>query len=175
MTIKTLSVLLILALSLVACQNDAPQSGATQDETTQTGTTPMPAEPGATLETGSDAGIQPATPDVQAATPPPAAAQATKGSGKTNPAHGQPGHRCDIAVGASLDGPATKPAMSVGTTPSQKPVTMPAPLPAATAKPAASPAGTAATTAPGTNPAHGQPGHRCDISVGAPLDSKPKQ
>ncbi|MEI9909110.1 MAG: hypothetical protein WDO71_05235 [Bacteroidota bacterium] len=27
----------------------------------------------------------------------------------------------------------------------------------------------------GLNPAHGQPGHRCDISVGAPLDSKPAQ
>ena len=27
----------------------------------------------------------------------------------------------------------------------------------------------------GLNPAHGQPGHRCDIQVGAPLDSKPTQ
>ncbi len=25
------------------------------------------------------------------------------------------------------------------------------------------------TTAPGMNPPHGQPGHRCDIAVGAPL------
>jgi uncharacterized protein YhfF len=28
-------------------------------------------------------------------------------------------------------------------------------------------------TAKGMNPAHGQPGHRCDISPGAPLNSKP--
>jgi len=28
-------------------------------------------------------------------------------------------------------------------------------------------------TAPGMNPPHGQPGHRCDIAVGAALDSKP--
>jgi hypothetical protein len=28
-------------------------------------------------------------------------------------------------------------------------------------------------TAPGMNPPHGQPNHRCDISVGAPLNSKP--
>jgi len=28
--------------------------------------------------------------------------------------------------------------------------------------------------APGMNPAHGQPGHRCDIAVGAPLNSKPE-
>ena len=27
--------------------------------------------------------------------------------------------------------------------------------------------------APGMNPPHGQPGHRCDIAVGAPLDSPP--
>src|SRR5690606_31144410 len=29
-------------------------------------------------------------------------------------------------------------------------------------------------TAPGMNPPHGEPGHRCDIAVGAPLNS-PKQ
>jgi hypothetical protein len=28
-------------------------------------------------------------------------------------------------------------------------------------------------TQPGMNPPHGQPGHRCDITVGAPLNSKP--
>lgn len=28
-------------------------------------------------------------------------------------------------------------------------------------------------TAPGMNPPHGQPGHRCDIPVGQPLNSKP--
>jgi hypothetical protein len=28
-------------------------------------------------------------------------------------------------------------------------------------------------TAPGMNPAHGQPGHRCDIPVGQPLNSQP--
>jgi len=26
---------------------------------------------------------------------------------------------------------------------------------------------------PGMNPPHGEPGHRCDIAVGAPLNSKP--
>ncbi len=30
-----------------------------------------------------------------------------------------------------------------------------------------------APTAPGMNPPHGQPGHRCDIAVGAPLNSPP--
>ncbi|EJL73297.1 hypothetical protein [Chryseobacterium populi] len=33
----------------------------------------------------------------------------------------------------------------------------------------------ATPTAPGMNPPHGQPGHRCDIPVGQPLNSKPAQ
>lgn len=77
----------------------------------------------------------------------------------TNPPHGQPGHRCDIAVGAPLN---SAPAQQAA-----KPAT-----PAITTTPAAVPA-TATKTAPGMNPPHGQPGHRCDIAVGAPLNSAP--
>lgn len=36
-----------------------------------------------------------------------------------------------------------------------------------------SPATAAMATAPGMNPPHGQPGHRCDIPVGQPLNSQP--
>ncbi|MFT3909693.1 MAG: hypothetical protein QM737_09735 [Ferruginibacter sp.] len=73
-----------------------------------------------------------------------------------NPPHGQPGHRCDIEVGAPLNSPATKPqTQTVSTTPTVTPVTT-------TAK---------TVTAPGMNPPHGEPGHRCDIAVGAPLNS----
>jgi hypothetical protein len=80
-----------------------------------------------------------------------------------NPAHGQPGHRCDIAVGAPLD---SKPAQ---TTAQPQPVTT-------TINPVVSTPTTTTTpvaAANGLNPAHGQPGHRCDIPVGSPLDSKP--
>ena len=35
------------------------------------------------------------------------------------------------------------------------------------------PGATRIVTAPGMNPPHGQPGHRCDIAVGAPLASAP--
>ena len=72
-----------------------------------------------------------------------------------NPPHGQPGHRCDIAVGAPLNSAPSKPATV--TTPQV--VTSPT---ATTAK---------TVTAPGMNPPHGEPGHRCDIAVGAPLNS----
>jgi hypothetical protein len=45
----------------------------------------------------------------------------------------------------------------------------------AASKPTATSTATPAITpvAPGMNPQHGQPGHRCDIAVGAPLNSKP--
>lgn len=77
-----------------------------------------------------------------------------------NPAHGQPGHRCDIAVGAPLNSPVV-PAKSNPVVPQQNtaiPATIAAPNTAATTP-----------TPEGMNPPHGQDKHRCDIAVGAPL------
>lgn len=65
--------------------------------------------------------------------------------GALNPEHGQPGHRCEIPVGAPLNGNGG----ASGINPIQA---------------NAAPAG-----GNGLNPAHGQPGHRCDIKVGDPL------
>jgi hypothetical protein len=76
---------------------------------------------------------------------------ATFSNMRLNPRHGQPGHRCDIAVGQPLDSKPTIPSKLV--------------IPAATILPI--------TPADGLNPKHGQPGHRCDIAVGQPLNSKP--
>jgi hypothetical protein len=73
-----------------------------------------------------------------------------------NPPHGQPNHRCDIAVGVPLDSPP-------GTGKSTPPVNPQLNTTAQTTTPP--------STAPGMNPPHGQPNHRCDIAVGAPLDS----
>ncbi|MBL0144479.1 MAG: hypothetical protein IPP48_00585 [Chitinophagaceae bacterium] len=78
-----------------------------------------------------------------------------------NPAHGQPGHRCDIYVGQPLD---SKPVPSL----QQKPTTA-----TTTAPQTVTVAPQPVKTEPGMNPPHGQPGHRCDIGVGAPLNSKP--
>lgn len=72
--------------------------------------------------------------------------------GALNPPHGQPGHRCDIAVGAPLD----------GSRPAQNSPLKVSPLQNQSSTPAAKPAD-------GLNPPHGQPGHRCDIKVGDPL------
>jgi hypothetical protein len=62
-----------------------------------------------------------------------------------NPAHGQPGHRCDIKVGAPLDSAPKK----SNATNSGSPLINPG--------------------SGKLNPPHGQPGHRCDIKVGDPL------
>ena len=84
----------------------------------------------------------------------------TSGSSAPNPAHGQPGHRCDIAVGAPLNSPVTSPAQPQVQTVSsgQAPVVVTPTASAAPADPNAK-----------LNPAHGQPGHDCSIAVGAPL------
>ena len=74
----------------------------------------------------------------------------SQATGQVNPPHGQPGHKCELPVGAPLNGTA-KPA-SAGQNNQVKPVT-----------------GPAVTASPKTNPAHGMPGHRCDLAVGAAL------
>ena len=93
-------------------------------------------------------------------------------SGKVNPAHGQPGHRCDIAVGAPLPA-STAPVLNTtpaNTTPVNAPVIN---TPSATATAPQLQPQPVATVANGLNPAHGQPGHRCDIPVGQPLSKAP--
>jgi hypothetical protein len=95
------------------------------------------------------------------------ASNSTAGTAR-NPAHGQPGHRCDIAVGDPLPVSASLPATS-----KDLPVI---PQPAgnlATQIPPPIISQNSLTPAAGINPAHGKPGHRCDIAVGAPLNSSP--
>lgn len=75
-------------------------------------------------------------------------------SGKLNPAHGEPGHRCDIPVGSPLNSP---------------PGNVSTATPPVTATPVPPVAATPVKTAPGMNPPHGEPGHDCSIAVGQPL------
>ena len=92
---------------------------------------------------------------------------AVAGKVALNPEHGQPGHRCELAVGAPLNSNAAQPAamqptatitpMSVNGTAPVKAVNVP----------------TKSSSSAALNPAHGAPGHRCEISVGAPLNSAP--
>lgn len=93
-----------------------------------------------------------------------------------NPEHGAPGHRCDITVGAPLN---SAPVSKV-TIPSAQPLMQQAspsqpsqPAPNNSVNIAKPPASNATTVTAGLNPAHGASGHRCDIAVGAPLNSAP--
>lgn len=93
-----------------------------------------------------------------------------------NPQHGQPGHRCDIAVGAPLSTPVANGNTQPAVTPTISPAITPGTTPAATTTTSNTKVTPNPTTATGAlNPQHGQPGHRCDIAVGAPLNSKPTQ
>jgi hypothetical protein len=92
-----------------------------------------------------------------------------------NPAHGLPGHRCEIPVGAPLN---SAPA-NTGNSASQVQV-----APTATAAPAYTqsnltpvptlrPAAVQGAGSGRVNPPHGQAGHDCGIPVGAPLNAAP--
>lgn len=121
----------------------------------------------------------------------PASATVPSSAGPLNPAHGQPGHRCDIAVGAPLSSAPASP-KTTGSSKKLNPahgqpghrcdIAVGAPLdsPPAKTTTANKPAGngTAITPTgpkPKLNPAHGQPYHRCDIAVGTPLDAPSPQ
>ncbi|GAB2763164.1 MULTISPECIES: hypothetical protein [Bacteria] len=69
---------------------------------------------------------------------------------KVNPAHGLPGHRCDLPVGAPLN----------SATANQTPVSK---LPSTSVSPIR------LDKTPELNPPHGEPYHDCSIPVGAKL------
>lgn len=77
-----------------------------------------------------------------------------------NPAHGQPGHRCDIPVGQPLDsGSSSADSPVINATPKSPVINNTGNVPVNN------------NTATGdVNPPHGQPGHKCEIPVGAPLN-----
>lgn len=90
-----------------------------------------------------------------------------------NPPHGQPGHRCDIAVGQPLNGQTAAPAAQNITVNGNNTIQID-PNAVSPGKIMIDNNGKQVKTAPGMNPPHGQPGHRCDIPVGQPLSSKPE-
>jgi hypothetical protein len=169
----TIACLLIIS-GFVSCSN------SDAEESTETATTILPQSPADTVKQAVKV-------------------NSASTSSALNPAHGQPGHRCDIAVGAPLNSvssvpvatapvqiqqPQSAPLMQVKSQPASAPLMQAKTQPAQSSAPVqtspsnnipkpvvASKANAAAT---GLNPAHGQPGHRCDIAVGAPLNSAPK-
>ncbi len=147
---------LISVLFCIACNNNSANKQDTQvdyPDLNQSTNISLPAGSNSDTivnPTGTNTISLPATP--------------AKSTAALNPAHGQPGHRCDISVGAPLD---SKPIQGANINQQTTNVSTPS-LPVNI-----SPQASTQKVAPGMNPAHGQPGHRCDIAVGAPLNSKP--
>jgi hypothetical protein len=90
-----------------------------------------------------------------------------------NPPHGQPGHRCDIPVGQPLNSKPAAAPTSQNINTNGNSIVQIDPNAVSPGKITLDNNGKLAKTAPGMNPPHGQPGHRCDIPVGQPLNSKP--
>ena len=163
MTTKTIFSFIIAATFVtVSCKNDLePQESISEIETV------------ATAEDHTDVVIDEQVNAPQMQTTPAASSQPVQQAPKStaagmNPAHGQPGHRCEIPVGAPLNSaPASQtPAKPAPIMTSGQLQNNPAVAPPSILNPSS---GTTATGKGGINPAHGQPGHRCDIAVGQPL------
>lgn len=165
---RILPLIIAVAVVFYSCDNKESSAEEAQEITASTSNSENVPEDviteNASAETIEvDQNVVPSTSTI--ATPPPVQVGNSVVKPAFNPEHGQPYHRCDIEVGAPLNStPLQNPAPQ--SVPQQKPVTnnfntnpilpSPAPVPGTTPKPA-------------LNPAHGQPHHRCDLQVGAPL------
>jgi hypothetical protein len=155
-----LTPLFIIAFVLISCKNEAenqtpkvivPFTQVANTQANQTVTAPQPS----ILYQQNGVNKNTATQTQQQTQTVAAPVKVAKGM---NPSHGQPGHRCDIPVGAPLNSPvaasSTTPQVVSNSSQTVTTTTM-----------------TTAKTPKGMNPPHGQSGHRCDIPVGSPLDS----
>ncbi len=179
-----LTTLVLASLLFTSCKKEETNEVATTDEVTTDATAVVTdsiatASAASTPQTGTNINSvmynQPTTGSTVTSVPAP---QPTKTIAKgMNPAHGQPGHRCDIEVGMPLNSPpGKKSANIIQPTVTKANAVTPAMINQANAPTtdAIKPATDAApvVTAPGMNPPHGQEGHVCGAGVGEPLPKK---
>lgn len=152
--------LIILTLTLVSCQkkNETPETlspelASYEQKSPSDSSNVTSAQNSAPITMNNSAPVAPESNTVSVNQPQPTAPG-------MNPPHGQPNHRCDIPVGAPLNSKKAE-ATTVKTTDIQTSTTTPIAVPQNNTS--------STSVADGMNPAHGQPGHRCDIPVGAPL------
>ncbi len=152
--------LVLIAFGLVSCQkknetpeNLSPELASYEQESASDSSNVTSAQNSAPITMNNSAPVAPQSNTVSVNQPQPTAPG-------MNPPHGQPNHRCDIPVGAPLNSKKAE-TTTVKSTDIQT----------STTAPIAAPQNNAGSTsvAAGMNPEHGQPGHRCDIPVGAPL------
>lgn len=157
---------LMISVSLISCGgNDSPEI----DKTIMPAGSATPSANNTLTDSNKNVQILNAggstLPVLGATTGNPAAPLKTTGGGPgLNPAHGQPGHDCALAVGAPLkSGGASAPQpkiQTISSSPSPSPMVV-TPTPTASTAPV--------NPNVKLNPAHGQPGHDCALAVGAPL------
>lgn len=152
--------LVLIAFALVSCQkkNETPETlspelASYEQKSPSDSSNVTSAQNSAPIIMNNSAPVAPQSNTVSVNQPQPTAPG-------MNPPHEQPNHRCDIPVGAPLNSKKAE-TTTVKTTDNQTSTTAPIAAPQNNAG--------STTIADGMNPAHGQPGHRCDIPVGAPL------
>jgi hypothetical protein len=153
---------LLIASAVVFCSCDKKESSAeeTQEITASTRDSENPSAEITEVNQNSVPSMGPI------ATPFPAEVSNSNAKPALNPEHGQPHHRCDLAVGAPLNSapqPNTAPQMVVPQLNSLNNTINTNPVPALRVP------ANATSPKPALNPEHGQPHHRCDLAVGAPL------
>jgi hypothetical protein len=136
-----LSTFVIAAISLSACQERVAEFDNSLPAVQSGNATSLPLAGDSAVS--GNAVIQPASV--------PAQPNGAKSTVALNPEHGQPGHRCEIAVGAPLNSAPVPAAATKMSLPMPQPIVP----------------GSSVTL----NPPHGQPGHDCSIQVGQPLKS----
>ena len=161
--------------------NSAPanqNTGAVIESIPASGKNPAHGQPGhrCDIAVGASLNSPPATTSLKTTGTSTASPKTVTAASGLNPAHGQPGHRCDIAVGASLNSPPSSKTPVVttsGAAPSNQKLN-PSIFPNYSftnndSTKTATPQFEYDSTGAALNPAHGQPGHDCSVSVGKPL------
>lgn len=159
---KLLTSVLLISLITVSCKKDETEAPVVTDSNAAT---VLESNNAYLMEAAANTAVQVQNTESNSNNQP-----VTTPSGM-NPPHGQPGHRCEIAVGAPLNSTpntANKPqTTTLNSTTSQ--TNTPQVVAPNNNNGAAVITTTNQNTPAGMNPPHGQEGHVCSIAVGAPL------
>jgi hypothetical protein len=152
----TIIVISVLSILLISCTHSPKEPSYTRTQEQVPSNVPAPAVSQNTSADSTDGSIQQPESDAPTA------------EIILNPPHGEPGHSCDIPVGSPLNALADNPVREVRNT-SLAPTIENAARMGSPNRRQSSPAPASSGTAR-LNPPHGQPGHRCEIPVGSPLN-----
>lgn len=157
---STLFIASLLLAGMVSCNADTSDKNDILIDNTSSEAAAPDASAGQQFAPEAAATSSGTTPATVTVIPTPQSAQNVK----LNPAHGQPGHDCAVAVGAPLGGNSAAVQQVAPAAPAAISTT---PLPSGLGGPRPQ----FNANSGNLNPAHGQPGHDCAVAVGAPLPS----